>query len=300
MRVVRTFCVTLSCAGAIAVCAARVTGQTLPPLGLVADQPSDEAESPKTDYWIGVRCAELPPLLKAQLDLPDRQGVLVEVIVPGSPADHAGLKDYDVIFAVDGKAIADPQALAAAVGRAGESELKIDYLRAGRKQTVSVKPAPRPDALPPREEDQRSIRQWFERLGHGAPPMNFRFFQPGKVLPPGASLLPSLPNGMTVTIEKDGGKAAKITAKRGDEKWEAGEDSLDKLPPEARQFAERVLGLGGFDFGAFEPRPEGYPSPPAIWPPHRPEVESRLNQRLDDLNHQIDELRQAVEKLRKE
>jgi hypothetical protein len=300
MRVVRTFCLTLSCAGAMAICAVRVSGQTLPSLALVADRQSEEAEPSKPDYWVGVRCAELPPLLRAQLDLPDGQGVLVEVVVPGSPAEHAGLKDYDVIFSVDGKAIADPQALAAAVGRAGDNAVKIDYLRAGRKQTVSVKPAPRPDLLAPREEDQRSIRQWFERLGHGAPPMNFRFFQPGKVLPPGASLLPPLPDGMTVTIEKDGGKAAKITAKQGDEKWEASEDGLDNLPPEARQFAERVLGLGTFNFDLFQPAPAGGPTPPSVWPPNRADADARLNKRLDDLNRQIDELRQAVEKLRKE
>jgi membrane-associated protease RseP (regulator of RpoE activity) len=304
MRRVHSFLLRLSCAGAVAFVAVPVSAQVLPPLVLAADRDDDDAQPQKTDYWIGVGCAELPPLLQAQLDLPDGQGVLVDVVVPESPAARAGLKAYDVISAVDGTPIADPQALAAAVGRAGDREVKINYLRAGRKQTVTVKPVPRPGALAPQEQDQRSIRQWIERLGHGPTPMNFRLFHPGRVLPPGASLVPALPSDMTVTIEKGGDKPAKIIAKQGVKTWEAGEDSLENLPPEARQFAERLLGLGGFNFDFFEPAPPpGSPaSPPAPWLQNRQNPDSRLNinKRLDELNRQIEELRKSVEKLQKE
>lgn len=302
----------LKCFGAVAVVliAVPVSAQVLTPRfrlvasgdRFVAAGEADESEPQRVDYWIGVRCTELPPLLQAQLDLPDGQGVLVDHVVPESPAAQAGLKVYDVIAAVDGTPIADTQALAAAVGRVGDREVKIEYLRAGRKQTLAVKPAPRPDSLTPSEQDQRSIRRWIEQLGHGAGPMNFRMIHPGRVLPPGASLAPPLPNDMTVTIEKEGDKPAKITAKQGDKTWEATEGSLDKLPPEARQFAERGLGFGGFNFDFFEPAP-GSPTPPrSFWPPNRQNQDSRfdINKRLDDLNRQIEELRKSVEKMQRD
>ncbi|HWB12018.1 MAG TPA: PDZ domain-containing protein [Pirellulales bacterium] len=288
-------------AGTLAVVASPVSAQVFQPFALAAA--SDEAGPEENDYWIGVRCTEVPPLLQAQLDLPAGQGVLVDVVVPEGPADRAGLKAYDVIAAVDGKPVADAASLAAAVAGAGDRELKIDYLRGGRKQTLSVKPEPRPEAVAPREQDQRSIRQWVEHLGRGAGPMNFRFFHPGRVLPPGTSLVPALPDDMKVTIEKEGDKPAKVTAKRGDHQWEASEDSLESLPDEARQYAERMLGLGAFHFDVFEPAPPGRPATgfPRPFSPSGPlDAESRLNKRLEEMNRQIDDLRKAVEKLQKE
>jgi hypothetical protein len=280
----------------LALVAAPVSAQVFSPFTQVAE--SEEARPPRADFWIGVRCAELPPLLQAQLDLPDGQGVLVDVLVPEGPADRAGLKTYDVIIAVDDKPVADPASLAAAVGRAGDHELKIDYLRGGRKQTLSVQPQPRPGTVAPQEQDQRSVRQWLERMGRGAGPMNFQFFHPGRVLPPGTSVAPPLPADMKVTIEKEGDKPAKITAKQGDKTWEATEDSLEALPDEARHYAEKMLGMGGFNFNIFQPEPPGGPGGPMPFGlQDRSDLESRMNKRLEEMHRQIDDLRKAVEKL---
>ncbi|HVX14498.1 MAG TPA: PDZ domain-containing protein [Pirellulales bacterium] len=257
----------------------------------------EAAAGDAVDYWIGVRCAELPPLLRAQLDLPEGQGVLVDEVVADSPAQKSGLKAYDVIFAVDGKPVAEPQAVAEAVGRAGKNEISIDYMHAGRKQTVSLKPAPRPESIAPQQQDQHSVRQWLERLGHGPAPMNFRFVHPGMVVPRGGSLVPPLPDDMTVTIEKQGDKPAKITAKQGDKNWETNEGALDKLPPEAREFAERMLGLGAFDLG-MQPVPQTAPGlPPRLW---TRDPNTHVERRLDEMSRQIDELRRAFDKLQSE
>jgi membrane-associated protease RseP (regulator of RpoE activity) len=258
---------------------------------------SDEPDAAaKTEYWIGVGCAELPDVLKAQLDLPDGQGVLVDEVVADSPAERAGLKAYDVIFAVDGKAVGDPQAIAAAVRQAGDHDVKLEFLRAGRKETLSVKPGPRPKSIGPQQQDQRSIRQWVERLGRGPEAMHFKFFHPGMVLPPGVSIAPSLPDDMTVTIEKHGDKPAKVRAKQGDQEWETNEDALDKLPEDARRFAERMLGFGAFASLPFQPVPRGAAMPPAAWPPTH--ADARVNKRLDEMQRQIDELRKSVEEPR--
>lgn len=276
--------------------AAPASAQVYAPLVLVAGE--EETKPERTDFWIGVRCAEVPELLQAQLDLPEGQGVLVDEVVPGTPAHNAGIKAFDVIFEVNGHPVADPQSLAAAVGRAGGEEVKIEFLHAGRKQTVTVKPVTRPDAIAPQHEDQRSLRQWVDRLGRGPAPMNFRFFHPGLVLPPGGSVAPALPEDMTVTIEKQGDKPAKVVVHQGDKKWEAAEDSLEKLPPEARQYAERMLGFGAFALGGgAAPGGFDFNNPPQPQP--RRDLESRLNKRLDELNRQIDELRKTVEQMRR-
>ena len=131
--------------------------------------------------------------------------------------------------------------------------------------------------------------------------MKFRFFHPGMVLPPGASIAPALPDDMTVTIEKQGDKPAKIKAKQGDKSWEANEDSLDKLPPEVRQYAEHLLGLGVFELGVDDaPVPGGPRMAPGAFLPDRRDHEARFNRRLDEMSRQIDDLRQAIEKLRAE
>ncbi len=42
------------------------------------------------------------------LGLPEPRGVLVDHVDPGSPADRAGMKPYDVILAIDGERVNDP------------------------------------------------------------------------------------------------------------------------------------------------------------------------------------------------
>jgi membrane-associated protease RseP (regulator of RpoE activity) len=297
MRVSRETWSKVICGLAISLAAAPLSAHVFAPLALAAEEGSDKPAPEQGDYWIGVRCTEVPPLLRAQLDLAEGQGVLIDDVVPDSPAKKAGLKAFDVIVSIDGQPVGDPQAVAETVARSGEEELKIDYLRGGRKETLTVKPAPRPESIAPQRHDQRALQQWVERLGRGPAPMRFRFFHPGMVLPPGASIAPALPDDMTVTIEKKGDKPAKITAKQGEKTWETNEDALDKLPSEAREFAEHLLGLRVFDLGA-----EGAPMPggPPVraLAPERHDPEARFNRRIDEMSRQIDELRQAIEKLR--
>lgn len=299
MRFSRETWLTAICGLALGLEAAPLSAQVFAPLAFVADE--EHAVDEKADYWIGVRCALVPPLLRAQLDLSEDQGVLVDEVVPDSPAQQAGLKAFDVVFAVDGKPVADPQALAGAVARALDHEVKIDYLRAGRKESLTVKPAPRPDSIAPQRQDQRALREWVERLGQGPAPMRLRFFHPGMVLPPGASLAPALPEDVTVTVEKQGGKPAKVTVKRGDKEWQASEESLDKLPAEVRGFAHQMLGPSAFmpgDLGMGWPHAPTDPDmPPRVRPFERRDTEAQLKQRLDEMSRQLDDLRKAVEKL---
>ncbi len=62
-----------------------------------------------TRPWIGVYYQQITKQLAAEKDLPSDEGVLIgtannaPAVFPGSPADKAGLKDGDVVVAVDGQ-----------------------------------------------------------------------------------------------------------------------------------------------------------------------------------------------------
>ncbi len=55
--------------------------------------------------WLGVMIQKITPELKEKLDLTVTNGALVSDVIPGSPADNAGIKRGDVIVSFDGKPI---------------------------------------------------------------------------------------------------------------------------------------------------------------------------------------------------
>jgi len=65
---------------------------------------------------------------KEAYTLKDKKGALVNSVDPGGPADKAGLKPYDVIVAVDGERISDPNDL----------KLKIADIEPGKKVSITV------------------------------------------------------------------------------------------------------------------------------------------------------------------
>lgn len=55
--------------------------------------------------FLGVQMRDLDLTLRSQLDYGGESGALVTAIVPGSPAEMAGLQQWDVIVSLDGKTI---------------------------------------------------------------------------------------------------------------------------------------------------------------------------------------------------
>jgi serine protease Do len=110
--------------------------------------------------FIGVQMGPLDAKMAAKLGAKDRKGVLVNDVVPGSPAAEAGVQELDVITAFDDQPVAGTRALQEIVER---SEIgkphRLTVLRDGRPLTltVSVKPLPADVAQsapgrPPRDE----------------------------------------------------------------------------------------------------------------------------------------------------
>ena len=101
--------------------------------------------------YLGIRMVTLNDQTKASLSqqsnlsLPDGDGVLVVEVVPGSPADRAGLEPGDVLMSVNDAPVATAQAVqdqveATAIG----DDVPVTLSRDGRRQTVTVQPAPLP------------------------------------------------------------------------------------------------------------------------------------------------------------
>lgn len=268
-----------------------------------------EAFAPPGDYWIGLQCHPVPPPLQAQLKLAQGEGLVVDSVVPDSPAMQAGINAYDVLLTANDKPLGKVQDLIEAVQATKEETLKLELVRGGEKMTIEVKPTKRPEQPPAAPgvpgSEWEQMRRWIERVRpgeNGRPPLRFRFFHPGAILPPGATA-EALPENMTVTIVKEGKQPVKITVTRGNDKWEINENELDKLPADVRPSVERMLGRGPHEPGdhvQFFDFVPGAPGAPAV-APESPQAEKRLEaleRRLDQMRKLIDEMRENRPRLR--
>ena len=64
-----------------------------------------------TRGWIGVEAQEITEELAEAFGLPDARGALIAGVLRGSPADAAGIRPGDILLAVGGKTVNDPQAM---------------------------------------------------------------------------------------------------------------------------------------------------------------------------------------------
>ncbi len=112
--------------------------------------------------YLGIEGGTITPDLARALKLPVKAGVLVNDVVPGGPADEAGLRGGDtaatiegaevnlggdIVTAVDGKKVNSMEDVINAVNAAeagDEMELTVD--RNGRERTVTVKLGVRPES----------------------------------------------------------------------------------------------------------------------------------------------------------
>ena len=101
--------------------------------------------------WLGAKLQAVTPEIADGLGLKRPSGALVASITPKSPAARAGLKTGDLIVAVDGQPVDDPNAFDyrfATKALGGQAELGV--IRGGRETKVAVALQTAPES--PREE----------------------------------------------------------------------------------------------------------------------------------------------------
>lgn len=141
----------LTCAGAIAMVAgaapravaqaprsSNATGFVI----TVGDPVHTTPELPPV--WIGVRMVPVPAALKAHLSHGE---LMVANVVTDSPADNAGIQQYDVIVSINGQTIEDgPSLIDAIVASGADKPATFVIVRGGQDQTVTITPAEPPES----------------------------------------------------------------------------------------------------------------------------------------------------------
>lgn len=95
--------------------------------------------------YIGVALKDVDEDLQRSLGLKTTQGALVQDVTSGSPGARAGVRTYDLVTHVDGRAMANNDALIREIAsRTPGSVATLSILRDGRAMTVPVKLAERP------------------------------------------------------------------------------------------------------------------------------------------------------------
>ena len=97
--------------------------------------------------WLGVQIQPVTPEIASSLGVTDPKGALVAQVVPDSPAARAGVRQGDVIVAINGKEIADAHDVTRRVASlpAGKAAA-FTVLRDGQRQTVNVTIGAKKDA----------------------------------------------------------------------------------------------------------------------------------------------------------
>ena len=95
--------------------------------------------------YIGVTLRDVDPDLQSSLKLGRTTGALVQDVKAGSPAARVGLRPYDVIVSFDGRPVTTQDRLSRDIAeRRPGGAARLEYLRDGRTQTVTLRLAERP------------------------------------------------------------------------------------------------------------------------------------------------------------
>ncbi len=274
----------------------------LPPGAL----PNGERSEPRTQaYWIGLSCRPVGEALQAQLNLKAGEGLVVESVMPGLPADQAGLKAHDVLLRAGEASLGSVADLATTVDASQGNQVALAVLRGGKEILVNVNPIVRTEAGGPQpgvgREPWGNLLEFF-RQGPGREGASFQMLGPGLVFDN------PLPDDLKITIEKKGEGPRKIIVEQGKDKFEVTEDQLGDLTAGVRPYVERLLGRGPvvdeglpLEEGNVRRRPRifgpGFPFRFGV--PLQPRVENPAPQNLEDevdnLSRQVEELRRALD-----
>lgn len=94
--------------------------------------------------FLGVSTQPVGAETAAQLPVMNGTGLMLTVVEQGSPAEVAGLKQFDVLAKLDDQILVNGEQLAALIrGRKAGDEVKFTFYRGGKEQTASAKLASR-------------------------------------------------------------------------------------------------------------------------------------------------------------
>jgi membrane-associated protease RseP (regulator of RpoE activity) len=287
----------------------------------VAPAATDETEVATTPtYWIGLRGRGVDdPVLRTHLQLAEGTGIVVEDIVPDSPAQKAGLQKHDIILRANDDMVDSMETLQTHVQTGKDKPIELEIIRLGKETTATVTPAERPadyqqlaggaDGVGVGPDGfggdiGRMIQQQLQ--GNGGPGM--RVIGPGMILNGQRMDLNAMPNGMSVSVERQNDGPAQITIKKGDQTWTVSSDdakALAELPEDVRAAVSGMMGggLGGLQqqlFGNIDLEAElrhNLPKQLGMLPglEDMQAQEKEIRERMTQMEQQIKELQEKFE-----
>jgi len=120
----------------------------------------------KSDTWLGVYAQTIDEDLMEAFSLNHNRGAIIKQVVPGSPADKAGLERGDIIIRLGDKELIDSDDLSKTVLALNSGdEVDILIIRDGKKETITATLG-----SGDREDfESGSIFKWFGNPNHGKP-----------------------------------------------------------------------------------------------------------------------------------
>jgi hypothetical protein len=257
-----------------------------------------------SEFWLGIDCTPLHPAMSKHLKLEGDGGLIVEQVMPESPAAKAGFTQHDLLLAAGDKPIATIQQLMEVLDAAKGQPVEFHILRAGDRHKLSATPEKRPklaDRTVPEQpmwvegEAPKVFSIVRDQLEKGGMPMRIQVFPLGAA-PTRAAQALDVPDDLKIHVDKQGKQPAKIVVERGEEKWTVEEDQLDPLPDDVRPHVEAMLDrlFVANPAGDVQFRTNILPGPGTDGP-----LAERLERRLEEMNRRLEQFRGELDELRK-
>ena len=121
-------------------------GFAVPSALIKAVLPQLEKTGAVTRGWLGVGIQDVSPALSRALALPARDGALITAVNEGSPAQKGGLREEDVVLAIDGERVNSSTTLTRIIAlKRPDATVALSVVRSGKSAEVKVKLGVRPD-----------------------------------------------------------------------------------------------------------------------------------------------------------
>ena len=99
------------------------------------------AQRSTQEELLGATLQPLRPVQRAQIDIPEGQGLIVDGVNPNSAADQIGLRAYDILLTLSDKPLAKPEDFNEVLKTSGTGKaLTLVFLRKGKRETVELQP----------------------------------------------------------------------------------------------------------------------------------------------------------------
>jgi len=134
------------------------TGGTYTPIVQTAGA-EDVSLSPSA--FLGVEIISVNSVIAEQLDIPSQNGVIVNSVIPNSPAQRAGLQRGDVIVALNNRTVKDIDRFKEIMANLNPADsVRIIYIRSGKKNLTYAELAEAPAILKTAQSQGPSDSGW--------------------------------------------------------------------------------------------------------------------------------------------